>query len=538
MSTRKDEIHSADPTIHPEFEGEVTRLRQEVAALQEERASFQAKAELLEEENRLLRAILYGPSSEKKVAEEPTAEQPHLPFDEAEEAPPTPEAPPTEKITVIGHTRQKPGRKPLPENLPRVDEEIDLPAEEKFAPCGCPLKGIGKEVSERLDIIPAKIRVIRTSRLKYAPDCQCPTGEGAPGEVKIAPSPPQLIPHGIATAGLVAHVVTAKFVDAIPLYRQEQQFLRLGLDIGRNTLCSWVRLAAASCARLLELLMEEVLSGPIINMDETRVQVLREPGRPNTTNSYMWVIRGGPPDRPGVIFRYDPSRAGRIPEELLRGYRGYLQTDGYIGYEAVGERDGIRHLGCWAHARRKFVEVVKGTKGGTKAGVAQEVLDLIEKLYCIEANARERGRAPDEVVAIRAQEAKPILDTIKELLEKRSLTTPPKSLLGKAIFYSLNQWPRLIVYLENGNLHPDNNLAENAIRPFAVGRKNWLFSGSPRGATGSATLFSLIETAKANGLEPYAYLRLLFTVLPTVSTDADIRALLPQYLDRSRLEIR
>ena len=516
---------------------EVVLLRQDYTTLLAERDSLKARAEFLEEENRLLRAILYGRSSEKKLPAGPTPEQPHLPFNEAEATPPPKEEAPSDLVEVKSHSRQKPGRKPLPPNLPRIVKNVDLPEAEKFAACGCPLKCIGYEETERLDIIPAKITVVVTRRLKYAPQpCQCPIDTDAPGEVKIAPAPAELIPHGNATAGLVAHVVTAKFVDAIPLYRQELQLIRLGLDISRNTLCNWVRLAAAACARLLGLLVEYVLSGPVVNMDETRVQVLREPGRSNTATSYMWVIRGGHPDRPGVIFRYDPSRAGRVPEEILRGYRGYLQTDGYIGYESVGEREGIRHLGCWAHARRKFVEVIKGTKGLAKGGVAQEVVDLIKKLYAVEDKAEALSLGPEGREALRQAEAKPVLDEIHALLTQKEKTTPPRSLLGKAIAYTLNQWPRLTVYLENGFLRPDNNLAENAIRPFAIGRKNWLFAGSPEGATGSATLYSLIETAKANGLEPNVYLRFLFTVLPTVSSDDELRALLPPFLDRSRLD--
>jgi len=355
--------------------------------------------------------------------------------------------------------------------------------------------------------------------------------------VRIAPLPPQIIPQGIVTPGLLAHVVTTKYVDAVPLYRQEQQFMRLGLEITRGTLASWVRLTAQACMPIFDLIAREVRAGPVIHMDETPVQVLKEPGRANTTQSYMWVCRGGPPGWPAVMFRYYPTRSARVADEMLADYRGYLHTDGYIGYEAVGMRDGIRHLACWAHVRRKFVEVEKGTKGSLKAGVAKEMLDLIGKLYTIEDNAREKELSPDEVVAHREQASRPILEDIKKVLDRHANKTPPKSLLGKAILYALNLWPKLTVYLENASLRLDNNIAENAIRPFAIGRKNWLFSGSPRGADSSAALYSIIETAKANDIEPYAYLRLLFTEVPRATSEADLRALLPQYLDRSRLSI-
>lgn len=414
---------------------------------------------------------------------------------------------------------------------------FDLPEDQKVSACGCPLSRIGSEITERLDIIPAKIQILRIIRYKYAPKCTCEIPENAPGEVRIAPMPSQIIPQGIVTPGLLAHVITAKFVDAVPLYRQEQQFMRLGLDITRGTLASWVRLTAQACMPIFVLIGREVRAGPVIHMDETPVQVLKEPGRANTTQSYMWVCRGGPPGKPAVIYRYYPTRSARVADELLADYRGYLHTDGYIGYEAVGMREGIRHLACWAHVRRKFVEVEKGIKGSLKAGVAKEMLELIGKLYKIEDDAREKELSPDQVVAFREKESRPVLEQIKMTLDRHANKTPPKSLLGKALLYALNLWPKLTVYLENAFLRLDNNIAENAIRPFAVGRKNWLFSRSPRGADASAALYSIIETAKANALEPYAYLRLLFTEVPRATSEAELRDLLPQYLDRSRLNI-
>ena len=280
-----------------------------------------------------------------------------------------------------------------------------------------------------------------------------------------------------------------------------------------------------------------IRSGPIVNMDETTVQVLAEPGRTNTTKSFMWVARGGTPGKPVVIFRYHPTRAGCVASEILGNFQGYLQTDGYSGYEALGEREGIRHLGCMAHVRRKFVEVEKTTGKKAAGGTAHAVLDLIGKLYGVERQAEKQKLAPEQIKALRAEKSSPILDKLKALLDARVATTPPKSLLGKAVSYALKQWDRLVVYLEDGRLRPDNNLAENAIRPFAVGRKNWLFSGHPRGADASATLYTLIETAKANGLEPYRYLRYLFEHLPAATTDAQRKALLPQHLDPCSLII-
>ena len=281
--------------------------------------------------------------------------------------------------------------------------------------------------------------------------------------------------------------------------------------------------------------MEEALNAIVINMDETRTQVLNEPGRANTATSYMWFMRGGPPGKPVIIFKHYPTKESKIPGEILRNYSGYLQTDGYVGYDLIGKRPGIIHIGCWAHVRRKFVEVLKGTKGTLKGSIDQQALNYIGKLYGIEHEARDRNLDPEKIVELRKEKAKPILDEFKVFLDKYRLTSPGKSLLGKAINYAWNIWPQLIVYVENGLLIPDNNLAENNIRVFVIGRKNSLFSGSPRGAEATATFYSIIETAKANGLDPYIYLKFLFTEIPKATSRETLKSLLPQYLDRSRL---
>jgi transposase len=490
----------------------------------------------LEEQIRLLKSSIFASKSEKRKGDTPGQRQLSL-FDEAEVMPliqPEPEQ--AETVDVPAHSRKKPGRKPLPAHLPRIEVVHDLPEEEKTCSCGCELTRIGEETCEKLDIVPAKIQVIRHIRYKYA--CRgCEGVESEGGAVKLAPLPPQIIPQSIVTPGLLAFVLTAKFVDALPFYRQEAQFARIGADLSRGSMCNWAIKAAEVVKPLMDAMHAEIRSGPIVNMDETPVQVLGENGRPNTSKSYMWVCRGGIPDRPVVLFRYEPTRSGSVPRKLLSGFRGYLQTDGYLGYEALGEQEGILHVGCLAHVRRKFVEVDKAARSGknAKGGTAHAVLDLIGKLYAIEKKARADALSPERIKTLRDEESRPILSKIKDLLDQRVQTTPPKSLLGKAIAYALNQWERICRYLEDGRLSPDNNLAENAIRPFAVGRKNWLFSGSPRGADASAAIYSLVETAKANGLEPYAYLRFLFERLPSANTEERRKALLPNNLDPSLL---
>jgi len=435
---------------------------------------------------------------------------------------------------VDAHVRRKKGRRPLSPDLPRVDRIHDIADDAKICPCGCALKKIGEEVSEKLDVIPQKIQVIRHIRPKYA----CPTCEGVEDDgptVKIAPMPPQIITQGIVTAGLLAYICVNKFVDGLPLYRQEQIFARIGAVISRATMSAWMLLAAHACKMLMDMMIEELRYGDILNMDETTVQVLREPERENTAKSFMWVARGGPPGSPIVTFHYDPSRGGKVAEHILGDFKGYLQTDGYAGYNAVGARPDIIHVGCMFHVRSKFMDVIKaGAKN--KNGTAATIINLIGKIYKIEKQARIDKLNPDQIKALRQEHTRPIMDKIKAILDERVLTTPPKSLLGKAITYALGQWSRVEVFLKDGRLRPDNNLAENAIRPFAVGRKNWLFAGSPAGAHASATIYSLIETAKANGLNPYLYLLHVFTSLPQSKTNTEIRQLLPQNLTPQKLE--
>jgi transposase len=351
--------------------------------------------------------------------------------------------------------------------------------------------------------------------------------------VKIAPVPEQMIPKSIASSGLLAHVITGKFVDAVPFYRQEKQFLRLGVHLTRATMCFWAMRVALRCEELLELLHEEILAGPLVRIDETPLQVLKELGRAATTKSYMWVFVGGPVGRPAVVYLYHPTREGSVPLQYLEGYQGYVQTDGYTAYDELGRQPGITMLGCLAHARRKFFEVNKASKN---AKSAQEALSRIKKLYAVEHEAKDRELDAEQIKQLRQEKSVPILDALKKWLEKKADQAPPKSLLGKAVGYSLGQWDRLIRYVEDGILTPDNNIAENTIRPYVVGRKNWLFAYHPRGAAASAALYSLIESAKANKLEPYFYLRYLFDRLPLIDGDrSELKKLLPPYVDKAEV---
>ena len=434
------------------------------------------------------------------------------------------------QTVVKGYTRTKRGRKPISDALPREEIIHDLsPEEKKCACCGDERPVIGKEVSEELDIIPAKIKVNRHIRLKYGP-CQC---DGFLNleipEVKTAVMPARMIPKSIVSPGLLAYVLVSKYADSLPFYRQSKMFERIDLEISRATLCNWAVLAAEKCRILINFMREDIRGGPLIQMDETTVQVLKEEGRAPESKSYMWVILGYPEDnKPVIIFDYHAKKSKNIPLEFLKGYKGYLQSDGYTGYNEAGRRPGITHVGCFAHARRYFHEASKLSK---KSKTAFKGLSYIRKLYKIENDLRSRNLNPVEFVQTRKNHIEPLFDEFKNWLLTKADAYPPESKTGRAIIYTLKEWPKLIRFIDAHFLTPDNNAVENAIRPFVLGRKNWLFSNTPRGAHSSAVIYSLIETAKANKLEPYSYLRYLFTHLPRVSANEEIKKLLPYNLN-------
>ena len=514
----------------------LANLRDKVIFLEKDNHRYEAENKILREQVQLLKSQLYGAKTEKKLSAKDNGQA--LLFNEAESCITEEENLIQEEIKVPAHTRKKRGRRPLPEDLPRIDVIHDLSDEEKVCACGCMKDRFGEETSEQLEIIPAKIRVIRNIRPKYV----CKNCEGVEADepgVSIAPLPPMIIPKSIATPGLLAYTLTAKFVDAIPFYRQEKQFKRIGVDITRSSMCNWAIKVAEKCDPLMELINKDIRSGPLINIDETTVQVMKEPGRSNKTKSYMWIFRGGDPGKPLLVYQYHPSRAGDVASVYLGKYKGYVQTDGHGGYNFIDKNEDMHHVGCWAHARRKFVDVIKASGNSKSAksriGNAEKAVGYIRKLYAIEKEAKERNLTPDDIYTLRQERAKPVLDEFHSWLSSKCSNAAPGSLLGKAINYTLKEWDKLIRYIDDGCLRPDNNLAENAIRPFVVGRKNWLFSGNPRGAKASATLYSLIESAKANDIEPYRYLRFLFEKLPFTSSEDDYKTLLPNHLDKSLL---
>ena len=480
----------------------------------------------LQEKYKSLQRMLYGKKSEKLTPED--EHQMRL-FNESEDGyseEEQPEKQAAETTEVKNHSRKKRGRKPLPDYIDREEIIHDLSDEEKACPCcGTERPVIGEETTEEFDIIPPKMIVNKHIRKKYGP-CTCEEFEDKEiPEIKKAAMPPRLIPQGIASAGLVAYTVTAKFCDALPFYRQSKIFERLDIELSRATLCNWSMLAAEKCKPLIDLMIEEIKGGPVIRMDETSLQVLKEPGRKAESKSYMWVFMGYTAEnKPLLLYQYHPTRSGEVPDKFLKDYSGYLQTDGYAGYNKAADKNDIIHVGCLAHARRYFENAYKLNK---KSKVGHKGLDYIQKIYAIEKKLREADLDVVKFIKTRRKEVTPVLDAFYNWLQSQVDSVAPKSKAGEAIRYTLDEWEKLNKYLDHFLLTPDNNLTENAIRPFVMGRKNWLFSNTPRGAHSSSVLYSLIESAKANGLEPYKYLRYIFDQLPLVETRDGYRALLP-----------
>ena len=482
---------------------------------------------LLREEVRLLKAKLFGRSSESKKALSPD-EQPNLFCVSELESDESEQASAEETVT---YTRRKPRgkRKPIPDHFPRREVLHDISDEEKQCACGAKRTRIGEETSEQIDLIPAKVEVIRHVRPKYAcPDCE--GLESTNGAVVIAPAPESMIPKSLAGPGLLADVITAKFADAIPFYRHEKRLARLGIELSRTVMCQWAEKVADRCRPLIELMKRTALSLPYLQIDETPIRVHGEEGKANTTQSYMWAIRGAPRDGPQVmLYFYSPTRSADFAKTLLLEYQGLVHTDGYSGYGFLEKVPGVAHLGCWTHARRKFSETILATKkgkGGKKQSKAHRVLSYFGKLYQHEREADAAGMKGDSRAELRRTKSVPIAQALKAELDALHPKVPPNSTLGKAIGYTRNQWPKLMRCLEHGEARLDTNLVENAIRPLVLGRKNWLHSGCPKGAESNAILFSMIETAKVNGWEPYAYLRFLFDRLPQTAPEA-YESLLP-----------
>ncbi len=388
------------------------------------------------------------------------------------------------------------GRKPLPDSLPRRRVEYELDGDARKCPrCGAECNCIGEEKSEQLEYVPATLHVIEHVRFKYAcPDQNCD------GSVLLAEKPSQPIEKGLPGPGLLAHVVVSKYADHLPLNRLEGILARHGVKISRKTMCGWAQNAADILGPLYDLMRERVLQSKVIHTDDTTVPVLDQ-AKTKTHTGRVWVYAGDKNNR-YTVFDYTRTRERDGPEKFLAGFKGYLQADAYAGYDKLYESGDVIEAACWAHARRKFVESESSDSIRSLTAVA-----WIKRLYEVEREATEAGLCAEEIRELRQEKSKQLLDDFGEWLRAQQAEVLPKSPIGLAIAYALNNWAALNRYIEDGDLAIDNNVAERALRGIAVGRKNWLFAGSDRGGKTAAVLTSFTQTCKDHGIDPYAYLR-------------------------------
>ena len=424
-------------------------------------------------------------------------------------------------LPQTAEAKAKPRQRGFSASLLRERIELTLSDEQKAGAS----KVFFTKVKEELQFIPAQLKVLEIWQEKAVFERD---GE----EVILAANRP-VHPLGkcIATPSLLGYIITSKYADGLPLYRLEQMFKRLGQEVSRTSMAHWIIRLDEVFQPLMNLLREEQNHATYLQADETRIQVLKEEGKTAQSDKWMWVTRGGPPGRPSVLFEYDPSRAGSVPVRLLDGFSGILQADGYSGYSQVCKQSGLTRIGCWDHARRKFIEATQATpsvaKGKSKPGAskADVALGYISKLYAIEREQKERSDA--ERYQARQTRSMPLLAEFKTWLDNNVGKVMKGSLTRQAMEYTLGQWPHLVGYCVRGDLHISNILAENAIRPFAVGRKAWLFADSAQGAKASATCYSLLETAKANDLEPSAYINYVLAQIGDADSLEKLEALLP-----------
>jgi len=519
-------------------------LKSALAASHRDLDSLRQKYQNLSDSYEKIRRLHFGASSEKLPPATEDAGQLGLElFNEAEvhadAEPEQAEAPQDEESeSPAAKPRKKPGRKPIPAHLERIEIPYDVAEADKSCPCcGKARPPMGEERTEEVHAVPATAVVRVHVRMKYG-ECSCQgfQDSGLPAVIK-GPAPVKIIPGGMFSNETIALIIAAKFADGIPLYRSVKIFSRAGLDTNRATLSNQVLQVGRKIGPLLELMWADARGSPVILMDETTVQVLKEPGKKAQSKSYMWVTNAHHEKNSIILYRYHPSREGAMAWNTLEGYSGFLQTDGFAGYRAVGERKGIVHVACWAHIRRHFMdahELEDADKGFIKG-----ILDLIAELYRIEKRLRTRLEDPEAVRPLNTQEfvderkrlAGDQLALIRLWLDRNEPLVTPKSTLGKAIAYAKGQFDRAARYVDHVQLTPDTNPVERAIRPFVVGRNAWLFNDTPRGAHASAGIYSLIITAGQNGLEPYTYLCRLFNELPLANDEASLRRLLPYAKD-------
>ena len=482
--------------------------QQRIEQLEKQNQELTALVEWYQEQFRLSQAKKFGSSSEKTPVD-----QMEFPlFNEAEiTASPSAEEPDLEEIIVTQKKRKE--RKTNSKTLPVEIVPYTLSEEERVCSCcGDSMHVMSQEVRREIMVIPAEVKILEHVRDVFA--CRRCEKENTHTPIVKAPMPNPVFLKSMASPSAVAHVITQKYMAAVPLYRQERQFQQLGLELSRQTMSNWIlNVANEWLDPLKEVMKDTLLQQSSLHSDETTLQVLQEKDRPATTKSYMWLYRTGNTGPKCVIYDYQTTRAAKHPQNFLKNVRGFLHADGYKGYDGLSN---ITISGCWAHARRKFDEAQKAappSKGGLLT-LAEQALQKINALYKIEKQIV--GKEPEERLKVRQEQSIPLVEAFFAWLRKIKPEVLPKGKLGEAIQYALNQQKKLEVPFSNGELDIDNNRAERAFKPFVVGRKNWLFSTSSKGAKASATIYSIMETAKENNLHVFHYFVYLLETLPNI----------------------
>ncbi len=502
------------------------RLEGAMSALSREREVKQNYADensRLHEIIRQMKQALYGPRKERWLEQDQLGL-----FNEAEVEAQKPEEDEEAETEVKPHKRKRGKRKPLPDNLPVEVKVLDLPENEKIGPDGIPLtlRLVGKEISQKLEYTPASMKIIEYQRLKY----EIIKEDGETG-VKTAPPVPSIIPKGIATSSLLSGIIVNKYGLGLPLYRQEEMFKWSGVEITRGTQGRWVIQVGQACRPIWNVLEDWLMARKYISCDETWAQVLKEKGKTAESQSFMWVRCTPGDEQKIVLFDYDPLRSGQVAKRLFAEYCGVLQVDGYDGYNVVNKNPNIIRIGCNMHGRRKFHDAK--TNGADKGHtLAEQGLKFYSQLYDIEEKARTQNLSHDERHELRQKEAAPIWDEMKAWAEKNIKKVPPKCKIGEAFRYFLNEYDYLRGYLKAGHLEIDNGFAERAIKYFAIGRNNWLFSDTVEGAEASSVLYSLVVTARLNGVNPLTALTRIFDELPLSKTVEDFERLAGYILTR------
>jgi len=493
-----------------------SKLSKEILQLKTNLEESEKRITLLVEQIKLSKLRQFG-----KKTESSEQLQLELVFDEIEESQDEAVAESNEEPTeTIIYTRKKKtvGRRIDTSKLPREQIVYDLTEEEKICKCGGRLEKFGEDKSEQLEYIPAQLKVIERICSKYSCNC-CET-------VKTAAKPEMPIAKSMAAPSLITEVIIKKYEHHLPWYRQSKIFAQDGIDVPANTICNWFLQAGEVLEPLNTVLKEQLNHTSVLQADETPVKVLQD-----NIRGYMWCYHSCEPKNRFVLFEYNDSRSGKVVSDNLKTYQGILQTDGYSGYNGMRTKHGVVNLGCWAHCRRKFADVVKIS---SSAGKAHEVIKWISKLYQIEDVAREQGFDFAARKKLRQDQAPLILQKIYNLITQS--TPSSKSALGSAITYALNQWKYLTRYIDYGEAEIDNNWVENQIRPFALGRRNWLFQGNERSSKIAAFFYSIIQTCRMNNIDARRYLiYVLYQAGNMRRGEVNPRNLLPHFIDKSFL---